>query len=233
MENTSITTNLIADANLIVDCDEILVNISPLWTRKVLEEKEYFGKYLDLEPLLTIKDEPYFDKLILRRKVFYITDWLKKKDVEKIPDEVVSKFMSLYNDDEEYYYNLPLTRMARALVNFSYHPSIKKIYVVTRCTDGKNYASKERLIQSIFPSLKLEIIKVPSGCKKSDYIKNINIRNGFIFEDELSNIEDYIVNANNVTECTFYVPKLGYNIPNMELVEKIEKKNVSLRYYDI
>jgi hypothetical protein len=223
--------NLIQDANLIVDCDEILVNVSPLWVKKIIENKELFEEHLDLSKVIEVmEDEAKFNELVLRRDKYYLTDWLKREDIEKVPAEIIAKFMDLYNDDEMYYSALPITRMAAGLQKLSYHPSVKKVYVITKCTDGKNYDKKEALIRSLFPDRKLEIRKVPIHEKKSAYVKDIDIKNGFIFEDELSNIKDYLENS-TISECNIYVPMLGYNKPNAELMLLVEEKKICLSYY--
>ena len=50
---------LIQDANLILDCDEILVNISPKWTRLLAEHKNEFEEYLDFTEVDKVKDDHY------------------------------------------------------------------------------------------------------------------------------------------------------------------------------
>lgn len=223
--------DLIHDTNLIIDCDEILVNISPKWVKLILEKKDEFEDYFDFAEIEKVKHDHYeLTKLVLNRNAFYLTDWLKRRDVEVLPTHIVNRFMELYHS-EDFYHDLPLTKMAVALGKLSYHPSILKVYVVTRVTDNiSNLKSKDALIQSLFPHSKLEIIKVPPKAKKSDYIKNIDIKNGFIFDDENGNLMDYLVNA-KVSECNFYVPRLGYNRPSIEMLRIAEEQKVSVSYY--
>lgn len=227
MENS--LGNLILDANLIVDCDEILVNISPKWAKLIDDNEHVFGKYLDTSKIKPVKNDiKELTKLVLTRDKFYLTDWLKREDVDEIPQDIINKFMSLY-DQDGFYYDLPLTKMAIGLNKLAYHYSVRKIYVVTRCASEKNYKSKQELIKSLFPSSKLEIIKIGKDEKKSSCLKNINIENGFVFEDEISNIVDYL--DNGLTKCNIYVPMLGYNKPTAELLDKVELSNVCLLYY--
>lgn len=222
---------LIQNANLILDCDEILVNISPKWSKLLLANREEFEEYLDFTELEKVKDDHHeLTKLVLNREHFYLTEWLKRDDVEEIPKHIIDKFMKLYNV-KDFYHDLPLTKMAVALGKLSYHPSIQKVYVVTRVTeDTSNLESKDALIKSLFPYNKLEIIKVPPKEKKSDYIKNIDIKNGFIFDDENGNLMDYLVNG-KVSECNFYVPRLGYNRPSMDMLRLADEQKVSVSYY--
>lgn len=227
METQQLTT-LTQDANLIIDCDEILVNISPKWTKRLYDNKEVFKDYLDFSILdKCIENQELFLKVVFSRPEFYLTKWLAKEDTE-IPPTILKKFMELY-DTEDFYYDLPLTRMAIGLSKLSYHPSVKKVYVVTRCSSEKNYEGKLRLIQSLFPSKKLEIIKVDAAHKKSDYIKNIDIENGFIFDDELNNVRDYL-NA-GVSKCNIYIPMMGYNKPDELLIGKAQSNEVCICYY--
>ena len=222
--------DLIQDANLIVDCDEILVNISPLWVKKLYALKAELNEYIDLDQFDKFIDN--FDELneyVIRRPVFYLTDWLKRKEIKELPKDIVDKIMGVYTEDKDFYYDLPLNKMAVSLNKFSRHPSVKKVYVVTRCSSTINFKGKEELIKTLFPMTKLEIITLKIGEKKSDFIKHIDIKNGFIFEDELSNIMDYL--NSGVCHCNFYIPKLGYNYPTKDLMALASEKEICISYY--
>lgn len=221
--------NPIYDTNFIVDCDEILVNISPKWAKLMAENEDIFRDYFNLEEIKKVKDDIIeLTRLVLLRKEFYLTDWLKKKEVDKIPDNVMKSFMDLY-DTPDFYYDLPLNKISVGLRGISFHRAVKKIYVVTRCTSLKNYKSKCDIITNLFPERKLEIIKIGKGEKKSSCLSKIDIENGFIFEDENSNIVDYL--DSGITKCNLYVPILGYNRPTSGIVEKAHLNEVSLNYY--
>lgn len=230
MENMSLE-NRILDANLVVDCDEILYNISPKWCKLIYENKEIFKKYFRIDVLeRAINEGENFDDIILSRDKFYLNEWLKKDDIEKLPEEIFKKFMELY-DTEDYYDDLKPTAMGIGIGRLSYSPQVKKVYVLTRHMHESNRESKLRAIRGLFPSHKLEIRTIGAGEKKSDVIKDVDVSNGFIFDDEISNIKDYLKNAENVTHCNICLPILGYNQPDDEIIKLLEEREVCLLTY--
>lgn len=220
----------ILDANLVVDCDEILYNISPKWCKKMYEMKDIFEPYMRMDILQrAIEEGEDFENAILSRDKFYLNQWLKKEDVE-IPDDINQKFMDIYNQPD-FYDDLKPTAMAIGISRLSYCPNVKKVYIITRHGHNGSKDSKLRAVKGLFPSNKLEIRFVGTGEKKSDAIKDIDLTNGFIFEDEMSNVKDYLVNGKNVTHCNICVPILGYNMPDEQIIKLFEEREVCLLTY--
>lgn len=225
--------DLIQNCNLIVDCDEILVNISPKWVRGIVEKRDIFEPYLDLTEVdkALLRGEIPFKNLVMNRPEYYLNKWLKRPDVDEMPEEIFEEFMKIHHT-KGFYEDLNLTKMGVAIGQLTNHPSVIKTYVVSKIGRGAVETcldSKTRLIQSIIPNQKLEIIYVPAEEKKSDYIVSIDIKNGFIFDDENRNLLDYL--ESGVSECNFYIPRLGYNRPPMRLLEMADENKVSVSYY--
>lgn len=219
------------DCNLIVDCDEILVNISPKWARKILENREYYRPYLKVEELERYEnDEKKFNIFVLNRPEFYLNKWLSRDNIE-IPSDVLKNYLDIHNE-EDFYYDLPITSMAIGLKKLANHSSVKSIYVISRhSSNSKSLNSKLNLIKSLFPEDKL-IIRIPKqGESKADYVKDIDIEYGMIFEDEICNIKDYLSKTENVKNCYLYIPKFGYNIPDQEALDLILERNIILKPY--
>lgn len=223
--------NIIHPANIICDCDEILCNIAPLWVKRMIDNKEKFNHYFDLDILEGLSEDELYNN-IMERPNFYINLWLKRKDVQITEDELntlMEEYINLY-DTDDFYSNLEPTDLAINLTKICYTTMVKKVYVVTRCTE-KNLRIKKEFIESIIPKSKLEILVVPSDAKKSDYVNGIDMTKGIIFEDELKNINDYLDNCQGLNEVNIYVPLLGYNQPTQDLYDKCKEKNVEIIYY--
>lgn len=221
---------LAQSCNLIVDCDEILCNICPKWVKKLYEKKEDFKDVFDFSKIeKVICDDIQYKNLIMGREIGNLETWLLKEGV--IIDEKHNNLFHQCYEVEDFYEDLPLTKMGVGISRLSLQNAVKKVYVITKVRgDNPNLKSKIPFIKSLFPKDKLEIIVVPLEGKKSDYIKNINIRNGFIFEDDLNNVHDYL--DNGVNHCNIYIPRLGYNLPTVNLYEKSTDADVCITYYE-
>lgn len=221
------------ECNIITDVDEILVCISPKWCRKLLEKRELFRPYFKVEILEEVEDNEYeFNKLVFSRPEFYMNKWLARENIE-IPVEILKAYLDLHSDPF-FYTDLEPTPVAVALSNLVKLKEVKKIYVISRqASNNSSTNSKLNLINSLFPSNKLEIRFIENNGKalKSEAIKDINIEHGFIFEDEISNIDDYLTNSPNIKNCTFYMPQYGYNIANESLLKKIKDKDIEFKIY--
>ena len=228
MENNLST--LTYDANLVVDCDEILYNISPKWCKKIYEMKDVFEPYLRIDILeKAINAGEDYENIILSRDKFYLNQWLKKENVE-LPEEVYNKFMDIHNAID-FYDDLRPTAMGIGISRLSYHKNIKKVCVVTRHASINSLKSKMAAIRGLFPSGKLDVRILGANQKKSDVIKDIDLTNGFIFEDEISNIKDYLENGKNVTKCNIVMPVLGYNMPDEQTIKLLDEREVCLLTY--
>jgi hypothetical protein len=218
--------------NIVTDCDEVLTDISPLWVSKIHEEREFFEKYFYLNPTFNhMGVEDY--KKVLQRPEFHINKWMRKKDLILSEDEeknLFDRFYSLYDNDDFYEECLP-TKMAEGLYKLSLQRYVNKIYIVTRTSDGTR-DSKTKWLETHLSNPKFEIILVGRNEKKSDYIKDLEDVK-MIVEDELSNIHDIVDNCKNLSEVDLYIPATGYNQPDHEFFEKMEKNKIKPLYYPI
>jgi phosphoglycolate phosphatase-like HAD superfamily hydrolase len=218
--------------NIVVDCDEVLTDISPLWVKKIFDNREYFDEYFNLPETFDHNTEEGY-KFVLSRPTFHLNKWLLKEGLNLTTDqeaELFKKFYELY-DNDDFYSECSPTRMAEGIYKLSLQRYINKIYIVTRTTEGTK-DSKEKFLRTFFASPKFEIIYVPMGEKKSKYISQLeNVK--IIVDDELSNIHDIIDNCPNLEEVDFYVPYTGYNEPDADLFDKADEKKFKLLYYPI
>lgn len=218
--------------NLIVDCDEILCNICPKWVNELYKRKDKFKDVFDFSKIENNGkrlDEIQFKNTVMNRDKESLEDWLLKEELDEIPDEIDNLFHSCY-EVEDFYEDLPITKMARAISSLASQDSIKRVYVITKVRDNNvNMKSKLPFIKSLFPMNKLEIRVVPLDGKKSDYVKDIDITAGFIFEDSLGNVKDYL--KSGISNCNIYIPTLGYNVPDTELYEIALLNRVGVTYY--
>lgn len=222
--------NTIKESNLIVDVDEILCNISPLWVKKIIENKKDFLDYFDLSKIEKLSFDDLYS-VVMKRKNFYLNVWLKKNDAdvsESRLDEIQQDFFNLYDNDIFYTLMKP-TEMGKSIAKVTYTNMVKKVYVVSR-SSSKTRDTKRKFIEDLIPKSKLEIRFVDNDEKKSDYIKDIEINEGIVFEDEIKNINDYLDNTDK-RKYNIYIPSLGYNQPTDELREKCKQKEVELIYY--
>lgn len=224
--------------NIVVDCDEVLTDISPIWVKKIYENREKFEKYFDLRDDVDASSiDPFSEswrEYVLGRDKFYINDWLRKKDLvlsEEEEKHLFKMFYDLYDNDAFYSECLP-TKFCEGIYKLSLQSYVKKIYVVTR-TSENTYTGKERFIKSFLPTDKLEIVFVKMGENKSGYINKID-NVSMIADDEVKNIEDIIDNCSDKhRKVDFYVPHTGYNNPTAELFEKADKSEYKLKYFPI
>lgn len=224
--------NLKRNITIVADCDEVLTNISPLWTLLLHKNRDYFGKYFDLPENFDI-NKNYFD--VLLRKEFYLNKNYLKKDLNLSAEEekeLFERFMSLYDNEKFYDYCKP-TKIALALADLCRTNYINKIYIVSRTTE-KTYEGKKKFLERLFKGAtnKIEFISVPMNGKKSDVINTLGNIDVFI-DDELKNVYDVIENTNSNYPMDIFIPKLGYNYPKDGMLELSIKNNKNISYYNI
>lgn len=215
---------------IVADCDEVLTNISPLWSHLIHKHGDYFGKYFDLVENFDYKKD--YSKVLMRDE-FYLNNYFRKKGLELSEEEekeLFKRFFSLY-DNEHFYKFCKPTRMCHALVGLCNTNYINKLYIVSRTTDNTE-KNKRLFLENTFKGLKnkVEFIPVPMNGKKSDVINGIG-RVDVFMDDELKNVYDVIENVKG--EMDIYIPKLGYNKPTEKLKELSEKNNKNILYYDL
>jgi hypothetical protein len=219
--------------NIITDCDEILTNISPLWVKKIHDDKSgFFEKYFNRKETFD-HNNPEDIKFVLSRNEFHLNKWMLKKDLKLTDEEtklLFEKFYALYDNDEFYEECVP-TQMCEGIYKMSQQRFVNKIYVVTRTSEGTK-EGKRRFIETFIPSDKVEIIFVGRNEKKSDYIKELD-NVALIMEDELSNIHDIVDNCKHLSEVDLYIPYTGYNKPDADFFDKMNENKFKAIYYPV
>jgi len=218
---------------VVLDCDEILCNISPKWVRLVYEESETFNKYFKLKDSFNFYGKDYYD--VLNREEYLIQNYLKYHDEIQESDkpEIEKKLYDLYRRPD-FYVDLFPTNYGSAMSKGAIHTMIDKVYVISKVLDDSNYRGKEAFIKKLFKasSSKLEIIKVGMNEKKSDYIKQLGDEICLYAEDDMNNIIDVFEECDNMNEMFLQIPKLGYNLPTDRLVQLSEYRNLKVTYFD-
>lgn len=223
-------------SHMVIDCDEVLVRISPKWVYKmhlpenypIFEEHLHVSKKFDLE-------KHY--ETVMRRDKFQLYDWMKREFIEgefaqsEILD-VKEKCMQLYNDPH-FYDDLKPTEMAKSISMLARNNNIKKISIVTRNLFDSSAESKRRFINKLFASCidKVTIYELEKDEKKSDVIKEFDDVS-HIFEDEISNVIDIIENCPNLENVIISVPKYGYNVDiPQDITEKAAERGIDIIKY--
>lgn len=215
---------------IIVDMDETLINISYLWYKEIRKNWNYFKDYFkDLGDLNEIQ--------VLGRKEYYLNKWLKKDEIDELPEEIMIKFFECYNNIN--YYDTDnfnkLNPIAEGIIQMSKQTFIEKVYILSKTTtiDVANY--KKELFNKHFktPNNKIEMLLVPNDCKKSDIINDNNIKYTTFIDDNPNDLEDVIMNT-TIYGKEFIYPILGYNdqiVKNVEIMERISKNFASIKGY--
>ena len=225
------------NSHLVVDCDEVLVRISPKWVYKMHLPENYpvFEEHLQVSKKFDL--EKHYD-LIMMRDTFQLYDWLKRDYIEGEFSqseilEIKDRCLSMY-DDPEFYDDLQPTPLGRALSTFAVNKSVKKISIITRNLYESSGKSKMKFLQRLFHSSmdKVTIYELEAGDKKSDIIKEFDDVS-HIFEDEVSNIIDIVDNCTNLSNAIISVPKYGYNVEiPMDTLKKADERDIEILRYD-
>lgn len=227
----------IKPGSMIVDMDDILVYTTNLWFKSIMNKYNIFEPYINKAQIP--KDytyEKYFNYPLSRLK-YTFSDWLLKKDLS-IEDQLIARrfIMEAYLEIDNFYDKVQPTNLAAGLISmFNYKDfNFDKIYIVTRTFDEFTKSKTECIKRLFSPIIKdVSIIFVDPSERKSDAIKNIkNV--SIIFDDELSNMYDYLDNCNdNIKNSIMMLPMCGYNMPfDKEYLKKAEEKNIIIRYYN-
>jgi len=208
---------------VIADIDETIVNISPKAYRLLIENKEFFNKYLDL-------DTEYTEEEVLNRPIFGLEKWLVREEYkDNLPEEVLKEFYALF-DDPEFYDDLPLTPLGESLKAVGELNTCKRIYIISHCVGDLQFASKTKLLQREYSKIpKFTFIPVELSKKKSDVIKENEIRWTTFMDDNIDVVCDVIENTVSFGQEVM-IPKLGYNEPTYKLSQLVETFNINLSY---
>ena len=97
-------SNIYTEKNhIVVDCDEVLVRISPKWVHLMHTQEwyEYFNQFFMLDPEFNLGRD---FEAVLMRPTFYLNQWLERPDIlgrftESEIRTANGKFMDLYYYD--------------------------------------------------------------------------------------------------------------------------------------
>jgi len=235
-EMKDLELNLFQKEIVICDYDGVIQGIDILWTRKILEKKELFGKYFDFSKI-SDKDGNIKLNKILDRTDYYIDKYLLKEG-KILPEKIHKKFIDLYMSDKDFYRKCPFLTMARALKILSYQDTISEIHFLSSYPAGYEPDSrKSDIINELYDTEKIHVHLIDSSIKKSDYI-NKNIPDYTCFIDDRPDIIKDVIENTKSTNKSFIMPYYKYNedfIKDKEyLTEKYEQKvNVSFYSNDI
>jgi hypothetical protein len=210
---------------LITDMDDVLVNFSPVWYLKIRINWEFFKPYFkDFGNDITPLD-------VLNRKHYNLLTWLKRDDVEKIPDEILKGYYSLYTDCDFYADCVP-TPFCRVMQGLAQQKVCNKIYIISHALEG-THESKINFYNRYLRNEKTDLILAPSNIKKSTII-NENIGDFDLFVDDSSAIMTDVISNTDGYFKKFLYPILGHNDPerNPTLKKAAEEKKAFLYGYE-
>ena len=121
--------------HMVIDCDEVLVRISPKWVWKMHLPENYpiFERYLSVYEDFNLEKD--YD-IIMGRTNFQVYEWLKREGIDSEVSqsemlEIKEKCLRLY-DDPTFYDNLKPTALGESLATLSTNRNVEKISIVTR-----------------------------------------------------------------------------------------------------
>jgi hypothetical protein len=193
---------------LAVDADDVLVNVTPKWVWKAKQSRE-----LSRLPGLSVlpDDKPGIRAATLGRDVYMLHEWLG------VPPEHMPEFMSIYNDDGEFYDGLPPTPFAIGIIkSCQVQGVVDQVHVLTHVLDqgGGASSSKERWLRRYLQPdrLPVAIHQVPSNEKKSAWMRRHCPRPDSFADDAIRNVLDVLV-CDHVKPSQILMPRLGHNSP--------------------
>lgn len=225
--------------HIVVDCDEVLVNISPMILALIHDKKsgnfDYYKKYFRLAEDFDID---LHEERILSRPVFRVDDWLVRPDIyDNFEESEIQEMLEKLNNEVIFHPNLydmlKPTQIANSIAQMTRTNMVDKVSVVTRTSDN-NLESKERFLKKLFKGSmkKVDIYYVEPDEKKSDVVSMLGEDIAIIYEDEIKNIEDIVYTCDNVKDLQIMIPSFGYNVNiERELYDECERKGIKLQPY--
>ncbi|QDJ97822.1 hypothetical protein PALS2_197 [Staphylococcus phage PALS_2] len=220
--------------HIVADCDEVLVNISPKIVQLMHEDFDYYNQFFRLSPEYNYSTHY---NTVLNRPEYYIDQWLVRKDVyERFSEDEVNEARNRLQNEiifkKDLYDTLEPTNLAKSLSYTINTPLMNRLSIVTKTSDN-NLKSKEKFLKTLFRGSmeKVDIYYLESDEKKSDVINTLGYVTR-IYEDEVSNIKDIIMNCDNVMQTGIDIPSLGYNQKLDEAtIMKAKEKEIDLNYF--
>lgn len=215
---------------LAVDCDEVLVNITPKWVDRFINSKEAISHF-DEETINKIKEIQPND-----RHTYYIHEWL---DISNHGALLEAKY-NMYYDDPHFYDDLTPTPYFESIKILLQSNLIEELHIVTSCKDENLPATKSKrdfLLKQLKPhknDANFSFYFLDSKTSKSKCINDNDIAFHSFVDDHLGNIIDVIENVPHSSYKEFLIPLYGYNS-----IDKFEKapfyemtKGIQIKYFN-
>jgi hypothetical protein len=189
--------------------DETLVNITPVWYRRIFENKDLFHPH-------TQKLLEYSEYEILFRKEYWFNDWLFSSVKDKLELERIEKIYKSFYLEPGFYDSCELTHFGQSVKILALQ-DFGEIHVVSH-TYPEQEDEKRRFIYERI-GRKVKFIPLEFNTKKSEYIKNINYDT--VADDNPYYLMDIIENTDSFGK-EFMIPALGYNSDLLESANFIQ-----------
>jgi len=213
---------------VIVDFDDTLVLSTPRQIQLILESKNLpeYCKYLNLREMS--------DRFILDRNEYYTWKWLKRKDVDEVPQHIIEEVTNFFNVPN-FYDGVKPTKYAQSLKHYINQKYCKKIYVVSHCLSDASIDAKVNWLADFFKDSpdadKIEFIPT-KDTNKSVPIIDMGIEWDVFADDRLECIYDMVLYGQGFGN-EILIPRCGYNKPDERFTNLVEKFNLQTFYMDV
>lgn len=189
---------------MVLDCDDLLVDISNKWYDKIKNNDNLKHYIKDDSPILEL------------RHCYYLNEWLNIDEVHK------QEFLDLYFQDDTFYDNLiPSPIMNSVLSSLEF---IEEIHILTSCGSDLNLPvtkSKLKWLKTNFSdSLKghdnkikfhIHIIDTNYVDGKGGFLRDMGIKFNTFADDSLDNVYSVMNNVEHISKYEIIVPIYGFN----------------------
>lgn len=207
---------------IISDIDEVVFNITPKWTQRIMHNVMLFQRIRNYEPIFAYNksfDELY--KSTQERPEYDLCNWLM------LPRRARALAYTLYADDEKFYHDLPLTKFGTNLLSGGKH---RKIIFLSHILGRPCDESKKEMIFHHFKNCDIEYYTLFNGFSKGDKINEICPDFSVFIDDHPDNIKDVMEKCGDEKK-KFLFPLKGYNanmITDLEKLVKEKKLNLAV-----
>jgi hypothetical protein len=213
------------------DVDDVLVHVCPKWLTSLAKHPE-ISHYLNGQYSATDISENA-PKAFLR-DTYDLWTWLRQ--LHPIPVSLRSEYLRLYTEDEEFYQNLPPTKVCLSLIRALQSGGLGKLHLVTHILGGDSAATKSKRawVKNVFGSLNYELHEISPQVKKSEVLRKITGGKGSIvksfIEDKMANVIDVLSHEQPLT-AEILLPRMGHNNIHRTVDALARLQNIELFYY--
>lgn len=189
---------------LVLDCDDLLVDISTKWLKKI-KESEKLAHYVKCNTRVELRD------------TYYLNRWLNIEDSEH-----VDEFLGLYFNDPNFYEDLKPSPIMHSVLNILEY--VEGIHILTSCGDSltspvtksklawlKKYFGEALKGREDDIEFKIHIINTLYKDGKGGFLRDSGIKFNTFADDSLDNIYSVINNVKHVNKYELLIPILGFN----------------------